>query len=85
MGKRCGLLPYIIVGHPGEGGKETNETSGFLRKYRLSGTQSQIFTPTPMTRSTAIYYLGYDPLSMKDTGTEKDRKKLEMRKRELMK
>lgn len=84
LDKKGRLLPYIIIGHPGEGDKELKETKNFLDKYGLSGTQSQIFTPTPMTRSTAMYYLGYDPSTGRETKTEKDRKKLEKRKRELV-
>lgn len=83
-GKKIILTPYIIAGHPGEGQQEIRETVGFLNKYRLSGAQSQIFTPTPTTRSTAMYYLGYDPVTGKKTPSEKDRKKLEKRKTELL-
>lgn len=83
-GKRCTLMPYIIAGHPGEGETELRETAAFLKKYGLPGAQSQIFTPTPLTRSTAMYYLGYDPVTGKTAISEKDRKKLEKRKTYLV-
>jgi uncharacterized radical SAM protein YgiQ len=83
-GKKCILTPYLIVGHPGEGETENRETSNFLKKFRLPGSHSQIFTPTPMTRSTAMYYLGYDPVTGERAESEKDRKKLEKRKTYLL-
>ena len=83
-GLKCILTPYLITGHPGEGEKEILETSKFLKNFGLSGAQSQIFTPTPMTRSTAMYYLGYDPMTGQKTESEKDRKKLEKRKTYLL-
>lgn len=83
-GMKSFLTPYIIIGHPGEGESEIRETAGFLKRYGLSGKQSQVFTPTPMTRSTAMYYLGYDPVTGKKALSEKDRNKLENRKTYLL-
>ncbi len=77
------IIAYIIAGHPGEGEKEAKETAGFLLKNRLSGRQFQIFTPTPMTRSTAMYYLGYDPYTGIKLNVEKDRKVLMKRKESM--
>ncbi|WAI00815.1 YgiQ family radical SAM protein [Methanogenium organophilum] len=74
------ITPYIIAGHPGEETAETEETIEFLTKNRLSGNQTQIFTPTPLTRSTAMYYLGYDPLTGEPTPVERNIKNLEERK-----
>jgi len=37
------------------------ELSKITRKYRMMTEQVQDFTPTPMTYSTAMFYLGYDP------------------------
>ncbi|MBP2132544.1 putative radical SAM protein YgiQ [Methanomicrobium sp. W14] len=78
------IIPYIITGHPGEGEKELKQTRDLLRKNRLSGKQFQIFTPTPMTRSAAMYYLGYDPRTGEKIGVEKDVKTLRKRKDVLM-
>ncbi|WFN34837.1 YgiQ family radical SAM protein [Methanogenium sp. S4BF] len=74
------VTPYIIAGHPGEEITETEETIRFLNKTKLYGNQVQIFTPTPLTRSTAMYYLGYDPVTGEITHTEKNTKILEERK-----
>lgn len=60
---RLKITPYIIAGHPGEEKRETEETIEFLARNHLSGNQTQIFTPTPLTRSTAMYYLGVDPIT----------------------
>jgi len=82
--KKCGVkkyvIPYIIAGHPGEGEREAEETRKFLVRNRLSGRQFQIFTPTPMTRSTAMYYLGYDPYTGEWLAVEKNSKILMKRK-----
>lgn len=79
-GKPLKVTPYIIVGHPGEEMAETEETIRFLTKNTLSGNQTQIFTPTPLTRSTAMYYLGYDPVTEESTPAEHERTILEERK-----
>ncbi len=77
------VIPYIITGHPGEGEREAEETKAFLEKNRLSGRQFQVFTPTPMTYSTAMYYLGYDPYTGERLEVEKNIKKLVKRKNSL--
>ncbi len=83
-GVRKYVIPYIIIGHPGESEKESEETAEFLFKNNLKGKQFQIFTPTPGTRSTAMYYLGFDPVTGEKTVTEKNLRKLEMRKERLI-
>lgn len=60
-GKNQQLIPYFISGHPGCGIKEMAELAVIAKKHRLFTDQVQEFTPTPMTYSTAIYYLGFDP------------------------
>jgi len=81
---RLKITPYIIAGHPGEEKKETKETIAFLQKNNLPGTQTQIFTPTPLTRATAMYYLGYDPLTGETAPAEKHTKILEERKYQIV-
>ncbi len=81
--KRIYLIPYIIAGHPGEGRKEAKETERLLARHRLTGKQFQIFTPTPMTRSAAMYYLGCDPYTGKRLEVEKDIKTLMKRKESM--
>ena len=78
------VTPYIIAGHPGEGKAETEETVQFLNKNSLFGNLVQIFTPTPLTRSTAMYYLGYDPITGETAPAERDIKVLEERKYKIV-
>jgi len=60
-GKKQQIIPYFISAHPGCSKKEMAELSVLTQKHRLFTEQVQEFTPTPMTYSTAIYFLGYDP------------------------
>jgi uncharacterized radical SAM protein YgiQ len=58
--KKLELSYYIMVGHPGC----TIENSLDLRdftKHHPNTNFVQIFTPTPMTVSTCMYYTGLDP------------------------
>jgi uncharacterized radical SAM protein YgiQ len=82
-GIRKYLIPYIIVGHPGESERELEETRAFLVKNRLTGNQFQQFTPTPLTRATAVYYLGFDPCTGERIPVERGQKVLENRKLRL--
>lgn len=82
--KKRYLVPYIIVGHPGEGERQADETREFLERNRLAGRQFQIFTPSPLTRATAMYYLGFDPCSREQVMTERRRPVLEERKRRMI-
>jgi uncharacterized radical SAM protein YgiQ len=84
QGKKIYLVPYIIVGHPGEGDAELEETLQFLEAQGLAGRQFQIFTPSPLTRATAMYYLGYDPCTGEKVAVEKRMRVLEERKRRLI-
>ncbi len=61
LGKRYGIVPYLIAGHPGSTLEDCLDTAMFLKRHRLRVEQVQIFTPTPMTRSTCMWYTGVDP------------------------
>jgi uncharacterized radical SAM protein YgiQ len=84
QGMKTFLVPYIIVGHPGEGEEELEETRQFLEAQGLAGRQFQIFTPSPLTRATAMYYLGYDPCTGEEVAVEKRMRVLEERKQRLV-
>jgi radical SAM superfamily enzyme YgiQ (UPF0313 family) len=66
-GGRQHLKYYFMVAHPGTTDKEAKELASFTRKLEASGEKPvegvQIFTPTPMTRSTCMYHTGKDPIS----------------------
>ena len=58
--KKQFIVPYIIVGHPGETLRETLELAIYLKKNNIKLTQIQEFTPTPMSISTLMYFTGKD-------------------------
>jgi len=61
------LKYYFMVAHPGTTEKEARELADFLRELERDGEKPvegvQIFTPTPMTRSTCMYHTGMDPIT----------------------
>lgn len=61
----CGeLVFYFMVAHPGSTMKDAKELAEKTKK--LKNTESvQIFTPTPMTISTCMYYTGLNPKTKK--------------------
>ncbi|GAB4295670.1 MAG: YgiQ family radical SAM protein [Desulfuromonadia bacterium] len=61
QGKRQGIVPYLVSGHPGATLDSAVETAIGLRSLGLSVDQIQEFTPTPGTLSTCIYWTGIDP------------------------
>jgi len=61
LGKRYGVVPYLIAGHPGCTLDDCLDTAVFLKRHRLRVEQVQIFTPTPGTRSTCMWHTGIDP------------------------
>jgi radical SAM superfamily enzyme YgiQ (UPF0313 family) len=66
-GRRQELKGYYMVAHPGTSEKEARELARHLAKLEREGERPvegvQIFTPTPMTRSTCMYHTGVDPIS----------------------
>lgn len=59
------IVPYFISAHPGCDNLMMERLSHRLKETGLRPEQVQDFTPTPMTLSTAMYYLGYDPYTGK--------------------
>ncbi len=61
------LKYYFLVAHPGTTEKEARELADYVRGLERGGEKAiegvQIFTPTPMTRSTCMYYTGLDPIT----------------------
>jgi radical SAM superfamily enzyme YgiQ (UPF0313 family) len=53
-----------MIAHPGSSMKEAKELADVIKE--ISGSESvQIFTPTPMSVSTCMYYTGMDPKTKK--------------------
>lgn len=60
INRKVELAPYLISGHPGETLEDVSEMKKKLRSLNLKTTDVQIFTPTPGTLSTAMYYSEID-------------------------
>lgn len=70
-GKQQYLIPYLITGHPGSGLADTIELALYLKRNEMRPRQIQDFIPTPMSMATAMYYSGYDPLTLEPVQTLK--------------
>lgn len=66
LGKRYGVVPYLISGHPGSTLSDMVDMALFMRKQGLKVEQVQDYTPTPGTLSTCMYYTGLDPFTGRD-------------------
>lgn len=58
------LAFYFMTAHPGSTLKEARELADFIKRYKNTDSV-QIFTPTPMTVSTCMYYTSLDPKTKK--------------------
>jgi uncharacterized radical SAM protein YgiQ len=71
-GKRQFLTYYFIAAHPGCSESDMRELRRFaLRELNLRPEQVQIFTPTPLTAATCMYYTGTDPFTGKKVTVER--------------
>ena len=57
------LVPYLMTGHPGCDLTDAVDLALFVRELGHFVEQVQEFTPTPMTRSTCMFWTGRDPLT----------------------
>jgi uncharacterized radical SAM protein YgiQ len=61
------LKYYFMVAHPGCGEEEARDLAREVKRLEREGEKPvegvQIFTPTPMTRSTCMYHTGRDPVT----------------------
>ncbi len=63
QGTHKNLVPYFIAAHPGSTKQDMEETRKFCREHGLFVNLTQVFTPTPGTLSTAMYYTGENPMT----------------------
>ncbi len=78
------LTYYMIAAHPGCSAKEMKELLQFSRKeLKIIPRQIQLFTPTPSTWSTLMYWTGKDPWTGQKCFVERDNRKREAQKRIL--
>jgi uncharacterized radical SAM protein YgiQ len=72
-GKENHLTYYLIAAHPGCGENDMHKLKRFAdRALRISPEQVQIFTPTPSTYSSLMYYTETDPFTGRPLLVEKD-------------
>ncbi len=71
-GKKQYLIPYWVVGHPGDTLADVVELALYLQRHGLRPRQVQEFIPTPMSVATAMYYTGIDPSTGKPVAVERD-------------
>ena len=75
---------YFIAAHPGCGEQDMIELKDFtMKELKLNPEQVQVFTPTPSTYSTLMYYTEINPFTNKKIFVEKDLKKKEKQKDRL--
>ncbi|PIE63515.1 MAG: hypothetical protein CSA26_12645 [Desulfobacterales bacterium] len=82
--KRLFLTYYLIAAHPGSTMKSMQELKSYARKVlKVIPRQIQIFTPTPSTWSTLMYWTEKNPWSGKPCFVEKQREQKERQKKVL--
>jgi radical SAM superfamily enzyme YgiQ (UPF0313 family) len=84
-GKKQFLTYYLIAAHPGCDENDMRQMKRFAsRELHISPEQVQIFTPTPSTYSSLMYYTGLDPFTMKSIFVERDPIRKERQKQILV-
>lgn len=75
------LTYYLIAAHPGCRMTDMTALKKFaIQKLKMTPEQVQIFTPSPSTYSTLMYYTGLDPFSLAPVFVEKHPKEKEKQK-----
>jgi uncharacterized radical SAM protein YgiQ len=77
--RKVELAPYLIVGHPGERMIDVRKMANRLKKLGVKTTDVQLFTPTPGTLATAMYYAETSS-AFNSIEVEKNIKELQKRK-----
>lgn len=81
LGKKQFLTYYLIAAHPGCDEKDMLDLRRFASsELRINPEQVQVFTPTPSTYSTLMYYTEMDPFTNKKLFVEKDNEKKQKQK-----
>ena len=57
------LVPYFVAAHPGSTKESMEKTKKFCDENKIYVNLTQVFTPTPGTVSTAMYYSGENPMT----------------------
>ena len=81
LGKKQFLTYYLIAAHPGCKDKDMIDLKKYAsQELRVNPEQVQIFTPTPSTYSTLMYYTEKDPFTNQKLFVEKDNGKKQKQK-----
>ena len=79
------LKYYFMIGHPGDDMESVKSMGSELRKRKITGIeQFQLFTPTPMTVSTCMYWTETNPFTMEKVKVVKDFRTKKALKRVLL-
>lgn len=71
-GKKQFLTYYLMAAHPGCTAQDMKDLKTFAsRQLNIQPEQVQIFTPSPSTYSTLMYYTGLDPFSLQPVTVER--------------
>ncbi len=85
-GKEQFLTYYMIAAHPGCTEQDMHQLKQFVsQKLKLHPEQVQIFTPTPSTYSSLMYYTEMDPFTRQPVFVEKDLQRKERQKEIVVK
>jgi len=85
-GKKQFLTYYLIAAHPGCTEADMHELKRFTsEELKMNPEQAQVFTPTPGTWSSVMYYTEMDPVSRKKIFVEKDTHRKEKQKEIVIK
>ncbi len=80
-GKPQFLTYYLIAAHPGCSEKDMLDLKRFAsQQLQINPEQVQIFTPTPSTYSSLMYYTELDPFTRKPIFVEKDPRRKQRQK-----
>ncbi|MDP3918398.1 MAG: DUF3362 domain-containing protein [Nanoarchaeota archaeon] len=60
------LVPYFVAAHPGTTKEDMQDLKKFCDENKLYVNLTQVFTPTPGTASTSMYYTAENPLTKEE-------------------
>ena len=81
LGRQQFLTYYLIAAHPGCSEADMQRVRVFAgRKLKIHPEQVQVFTPTPSTYSSLMYYTELDPFTGKPLFVEKDARRRQRQK-----
>lgn len=85
-GKKQFLTYYLIAAHPGCTESDMHSLKRFTtRELKMNPEQAQVFTPTPGTYSSVMYYTELDPVTRQPIFVEKDMRRKEKQKEIVVK